>query len=46
LVAWGGLARISEITEEGELVWEVAVPDAQNTGRARFLDDLYAPAAP
>jgi hypothetical protein len=41
LMAWGGLGRLSEITEAGELVWEVDVIDEKNSGRVRLLRDLY-----
>jgi hypothetical protein len=46
LVAWGGLGRVSEITADGEVVWEVSVGGGVNTGRARLLPDLYALPAP
>ncbi len=46
LVAWGGLGRVSEITEDGTIVWEVRVGGGVNTGRARLLPSLYELPAP
>ncbi|MDG1482529.1 MAG: aryl-sulfate sulfotransferase [Myxococcota bacterium] len=42
LINWGVLGELSEVTAEGELVWQVNTPLGETFGSGLLIDDLYA----